>query len=240
MEDENIVQEGAVSEETASTSEETLPEGEGTEKPLTRAEIKEMIGEVTESAKREIQSAKDRARAEVEHALGRAKLAEESLAGMEKGFRDIDPEATESSKEKAELAFYRKQARIAKQRQAAMAHHQKFVDNLKQFIVESGVDVNDKRIDWGSDAKDYYEVQRRVLTSVGKIQKEGAKAETEKANQKAKDLEDAARKETDSVNTSMAAGGVGRKPNRKEIIKRFGEGDPTISRADYEKAMNER
>lgn len=238
---------GVVQGDAVSPEGETVPEDTGTlpveveaPKPLTEEErIRQVAAEVTEAAKREIQSVKDKARSEVEQALGRAGLAEETSAGMETRFRELDPEAAESAKTKAELAFYRKQVAVQQRQQAVIAFNQKFLDNINQFIVESGVDVNDKGIDWGNDAKDYFEKQRRILTSVGKIQRENLTATEAKASQKVADAEALTRQEVDSVDTSIPAG-AGRSPKRQDIIKRYSEGDPNISTAEYQKAMEQK
>ena len=199
---EKDVQSDVVSEETTLPEVLPSPEVEEVEKPLTMKQLEEILTKTLEPISRRIQGADDRSQA----ALDRARMLEEISTDIGKGFAEADPEGAESAKLKARVKFYEQRDAMIRQQQAAMTHHQRFLDNMKQFIVESGVDVNDKGIDWGKDTRDYIEMQDRILTSVAKVQKEKSKVGESKASQKAKDLENLARKEVDSVETLTPMG----------------------------------
>jgi len=88
------------------------------------------------------------------------------------------------------------------------AFNQKFDEQMGQFITNMGIDVNDKRLDKGADAKDYWEKQQRILASVSKIQKENQKDAEEKLTQQQKDFEAKIRKDLglDTEDTSTPTG----------------------------------
>ena len=212
MDDKDVQPKGDVSQETPSVEAETPTPEPPQPQPLTEDVLKQRIdeavgkalGEQTEKAKREIQSVKDKSKAEIEQAYRRAYTAETTLQG-------IVPELDEDTRNKLELhqlrgvaAQYQSKEQEDAQRQQMETFVQTFNSQMNQFITDAGIDPADKRIDWGKDAKDYFEVQQRVLSSVNKIQKENTKAADEKRSQDLKDLEAKLRKDLglDSVDTS--------------------------------------
>lgn len=239
MADDNIVQENVVSEETTLVEGDS-PEGGEAEQPLTEAEkvrqiVQEAVDKAMAGAKREIQSVKDKATAEVDRALNRASLAEGTLAGINKGFKELDPEAAESARLKAENDYYRRMAATQQQAQANKALEDELIEHLQDL----GIDPKDERLDWAKDIKEpglagYMKGKKRFDKSVADILKGNAKASQEELAQEKKRIE---AKEVDSVETSASAGVRG-KLKRQEIIKRYSEGDPSISTEDYKKAMN--
>jgi hypothetical protein len=215
MADEKNVQPGGASEKGEPSPEGKPPEGgEPQPQPLS-PELEERIKQVvaqatntaTEAARREIQSVKDKARLEVEQAQARASLAEGTLAGVERS-EDLDPQTVELAKLRARDKALRQQAFVTQRQQQVTAFNQKFDEQMEQFITNMGIDANDKRLDKGADAKDYWEKQQRILASVSKIQKENQKETEEKLTQQQKDFEAKIRKDLglDTEDTSTPVG----------------------------------
>jgi len=218
--DEQDVQPDVVSEGTPS------PEAEKPQaQPLTEERIQQIVDErlgsakqEVERARRELQSWKDRTSNEVE----RARLAEETLASYQAGFRDIDPDNAELMRLKASDKAYKMTEYQRQQRQQAENFDRSFLGNMSQTIAEMGVDPNDKRIDWGERKGDYLADQRKILASAVKISKENAKVAQDKSVQQQKDREDKEREEVDSVDTSASVGVGG---SDKDFLEKFGRGE---------------
>lgn len=221
------VQSDVVSEET------TPPEAEV--QPLTEARIKEIIAQATEEGKREIQSVKDKARAEIEAALGRATLAEDTLAGFETGLKEIDPDATELAKYKARDRAHQAREAQERQRQQGATFRKAFYESETQSIIDFGVDPNDKRIDWGEDAPDPIVARRRISASVALIHKETAKGAEDKLTQRQQEFEAKTRKDLglDSVDTSASVGVGG---SDAEFQRDFASGKLPYTKANAERA----
>jgi hypothetical protein len=157
---------------------------------------------------------------------------------------DLDPDTLqkiELAELRAKDASYKTAEQEEQSRQQMNDFVQTFNSQLNQFIVDSGIDPNDKRIDWGADAKDYFEVQRRVLASVNTIRKENVTMETENRDKEKKDLEAKfeakfvqMRKDLglDSVDTSTPVGGG---TNEDKWLADYGDGKYN-SAADHKKA----
>lgn len=133
----------------------------------------------TEKSRREIQSAKDKATAEINAALRRARIAEATLGATKAQLQSLDPDVAKEM-ELAELREKERQ-RIALEQEEQAAKYQStvvqtFYDNMNQFVIGLGVNPTDPRIDWAGDASDLLTMQRRILDSVTKIQKEEKKA----------------------------------------------------------------
>ena len=171
-------------------------------------QLTDKLAEQTDLSKREIQSFKDKALKEIESAQARAQFAEDTLTSVEAGFKETDPEAAEKARLQAEVTHYRRTGVAQAQRQQVEVFDKSFQENMNQFITGMGIDPNDKRIDWGTDAKDYLSKQQRILASVNKIQKEGQKALQDNLTQQQTDFEAKIRKDLglDSEDTSISAG----------------------------------
>jgi len=182
--------------------------------PLTQESVAQMVqaelAKATESAKREIQSIKDKARAEVDQHLRKSQLAEATLNQVRSKLKDADPAFAEQL-EVEELRVRDRAYRSQEQEQATYQQQaqfdQQFKQNLSQFVSGLGVNPEDKRVDWGEDAANYLDKQNRILASVVKIQQEESKAATTKRSQEFKEMEMKLRKDLglDSVDTSNPA-----------------------------------
>ena len=227
--EEVAAKEGEVSEGT------TSKEGE-TPQSLTPELVREMIKESLATEREKIrQSVADKSRFEFEKALKRASVAESTL-------QNIIPELDEETKTKIELARLRGQAaqyQTKEQEDEARRQyeefHQTFNAQMTEFITDSGIDPNDKRIDWGKDAKDAFEMQHRIHTSVAKILKENKKSEDEKRSQEIKDLETKLRKELglDSVDTSNPVSAT----SEQTWLEQWGNGDIEATPQNLKKAV---
>lgn len=192
---------------------EVKTEGEKNQ-PLTEEILNQRISEATkvfteqvEAAKRELQSAKDKHKLEIERARNETQIHKNALDSIKSSIGESDPDVV-SRLELAELRAKEKARAEADQYQTVAQQQQALIDSfnsgLTEFIKESGIDVSDKRIDWGDDAKTLLEKQQRILKSVNKIQKELQKNTKEEQTQAFKDMEMKLRKELglDSVDTS--------------------------------------
>jgi len=221
----------------------TLPEVE-TPQPLSLTEeqintkISEAVSKELEIAKREIQSAKDKSTAEVTSALKRAKLAETTLQSMRGSLKEADPEVAQTL-ELAELRardqHYKESEGQDYARQQQTVFDQSFHTQMNQFIVGMGIDPNDPKIDWGTDATNYLDKQQRILSSLGGIQKANSKTAEEKRSQEVKELEAKLRKELglDSVDTSSPVG----TGSDQAWLERWGNGDIEATPQNLKKAM---
>jgi len=242
MTDEPVVQPDESSKEGEASKEEVGKETEQQPQPqpLTEERIKQIVAEATtvatEVAKREIQSVKDKARQEVEDAQARTGFAEDALAGLGK---DADPEAVELAKLRASDTYHRKMGAAQAQRQQAETFDKGFQENMTQFITQVGVDPNDKRIDWGADARTYLDKQQRILTSVGKIQQENQtsiqKTLQDNVTQQIKDAEVRIRKDAglDTEETGVSPGISG---TDADFIDKFGKGELPYNKENVERA----
>jgi len=204
--------EGTISKEGVASKGEDEAKAEQTPtQPLTEERIKQLIEEAHDKGRRLGQSWHDREiadmRTEIEKAQARANLAEGTLAGVERS-EDLDPQAVELAKLRARDKAYRQQVFVTQRQQQVTAFNQKFDEQMEQFITNMGIDANDKRLDKGADAKDYWEKQQRILASVSKIQKEDQKEAEEKLTQQQKDFEAKIRKDLglDTEDTSTPVG----------------------------------
>lgn len=205
--------------ESVSTEVIKPPEPSAEEKmtAMIQAEVAKAVAKETELARREIQSVKDKSKAEVESALRRVRLAESTAEATRRSLQSLDPDTAE----KVELAGYRakEQGRQSLEREDVARRqqeefHQQFHSNLTQFITGLGVDPADQRIDWAGDATNagnYLEAQRRVLDSVSKIQKENVKVTESNLDKKIKEAEARIAKKLgyDEVNSVSTAASVG-------------------------------
>lgn len=210
--DKKGVQSEEVSQETKSTEAETETTQTETQEQttpqfLTREEVQQMLTEERDKIK---QSSRDISRKEIEDAQRRVGLAEDTLAGYDKGLGQLDPEQAELIRLRAESTAHRRGDAEEARRQQMTVFDKSFTANMNQFITSAGLDPNDKRIDWAEDVTtgDYLAKQQRILASVTKIQKDEAKVADDRRSQEFKDMEDRLRKDLgfDSVDTSTSAG----------------------------------
>jgi len=160
--------------------------------------------------KREMQGIKDK---EVAEAQRRARLAEAKASAFESGFEGLD----EDSRQKAELAYYKKQAKTSqdiaqeeeakrKQDEQAKVYFEQLDNSLKGHLTELGIDPNDKEVDWAKDAPDYLDGRKRFDASVAKIIKRKEKEAETKLESKWKDMELKLRKDLGLDSVDMTAG----------------------------------
>lgn len=207
---------------------------EAVAKAVAEATVKE-----TERSKREIQSAKDKAMAEVAAAQRRARFAESTMDATRTRIKELDPDIAKEM----ELAEYRakEQNRQAMEQQEQAAQYQadivqQFHSQMNQLITGLGVDPIDKRIDWADDAPDLLTAQRRIQDSVVKIQKENIQTMQSGFEKRLKDLEEKAKQaniEVNSVDTTVSPGIVAGSDD--EFLKKFGAGELPFTKANKER-----
>jgi len=169
---------GAVAPEGANPPVQPSPEDAKIQELVAKAVAVE-IAKQSEAAKREIQSVKDRARAEVEAAQRRARLAETTSTTVMQQLKEADPDSMtrlELARLKAEEAERQRLEHEDAAKRAQAEFHQQFHSGLVDVVTEMGYDPTDKRIDWAEDAPNYLEAQKRVLKSVAKMKRETDKS----------------------------------------------------------------
>lgn len=174
-------------------------------------EIAKVLTAETEKAKREIQSVKDKGRAEVEAAQRRARFAETTLEATKRKVNELDP----SIGAEIELARYRaedearRQQELSESAQRQQAEfHEQFTSSLRETIVDMGIDPEDKRIDWATDSPNYLDAHKRVMKSAAKIKRESEIALQESVKKQLKESEDKIRRDL-GVNSVDTSGGTG-------------------------------
>ena len=217
--------------------------------PLTEERIQQLIAEATKKAieegktlgKREMQGIKDKEVAEVKR---KADLAERRAKSYESSFTDLDEDTrsrVEQQKTKGELEFYK----AREQEEEARKQQEEYVERLNQSLKEEvsvlGIDPADKRIDYASDAKDYFEGRKRFSASLAKVVKEDKenleKTLVQKAEDRFKQMETDFRKKhgLDSQDTTTSPGVVNQ--SEADFMAAFGAyelPDTKENRARYE------
>ena len=216
-----------------------VPSPEEAMATLIEQKVAEAIAKSTELAKREIQSVKDKATAEVQAAQRRTRFAEGTLTSTRQQLQTLEPDVAKEM-ELAELRA-REQGRLTMEQEEAstrqqLEFHQQFQSNLTQFITGLGVDPADKRIDWAGDAPNYLEAQRRVLDSVSKIQKANIQTLQSGLEKRLNALENKSKQvdiEANSVSTATSPGVVA--GSDAEFTKKFGAGDLPLTKENVER-----
>ncbi len=166
------------------SGEQPKPQGQDApvqEKPLSREEFEQLKKDflaLQDSAKRDIQSAKDKSIAEVQRAKAaelQARIAEERLARIKAGVAKESPDLAKD----IELDDYRAKEEVAKRLSFEETHSrqlaenaQRVRENLESYLDDKGIDRKDPRVDWGDGVTDYATGYGRFLKSVAKIEKE--------------------------------------------------------------------
>ena len=214
---------------------------------LTEERVQEMIAEATAKAvaaakelgRRELQSQQDRNRAEVEVAVRRAKLAEDTSKTARQRIQELDPDAAKDL-ELSELRA-REVNRVAVEQETAQRQQQEIQgkalqDSLHAHLEALGIDPKDKRIDWAADISDYVQGRNRFDASLVKIIKEERQTMQNSLEKRLKDLEAKVSKvstEANSVDTTISPGVVA--GSDAEFLKKFGAGELELNKANVER-----
>ena len=234
---DDIVQPETVQEGTESTTEEKPQEIQ----PLTEERIQQLIAEETEKVRRQLQSDKDRAIAEVRReAEKRVRLAEGRAGAYETSFDGLD-EDTRKDAELAMLRSERKSTQELAQEEAQRRNQEEYAQRLQSSLAEHvkslGITQEDKRIDWATDAPDYLTGRSRFDASIAKILQADRKTTEDKQKQDFKDLESKLRKDLglDTVEPSAGAG-VGRTSDN-DFLDKYGKGELPDSKENRDRAI---
>ena len=219
------------------------PKGGEPKTELTEERVQQLVAEVTtravaeakEAGRRTLQSEQDRNR-NVER---RARLAESRVSAYETSFKGLD-EDTQKDIELAKLReqdkYYQSTTQEETQRQQEAAYYQRMNDSLSEEVKSWGVEPNDKRIDYASDAPDYFTGRKRFSDSLQKIIRDDQKKTEEKQTADFKNLESKLRKDLglDSVDTT--AGGGGGSDSDAEFKKGLGDGSIALNKETMARA----
>ena len=225
-------------EETAST--EAEPQ---TPQPLTEERVQQLIAEQTELVRRQTQSEKDKAIAEIrreaEKQVRRAQTERDTIKSTLKGYdpesgRDIN-ELLEVAESKGQREYYESLARDEEQRKGFETYRQQLQGSLKSHLESLGIDPEDKRIDWAENESDFLTGRSKFDASVAKILKENQGAAEKRMKDDFKQLEATLRRELnlDSVETTTAAGGG---DSDAEFLDKFGKGEVPYTKENKERA----
>ena len=225
----------------APTDAATPPEPSQEEKlaALIEQKVTSAIAQATEMAKREIQSVKDRSRAEVEAAVRRAKLAENVLSVTRQRSQELDPDLAKEL-ELSELRAKEASRATLEQESAQRQQQETFATALRNSLLAHlaalGIDPEDKRIDWAKDTANYVEGRSRFDASVAKVLKEEKQTMQSSLEKRLKDLEakiSQASTEANSVSTTTSPGVV--VGSDKDFTKKFASGELPLTKANIER-----
>ena len=219
------------------------PKGDETKVELTEERVQQLIAEATttavakaeEAGRRNLQSEQDRNR----NTDRRAKFAESKASAYETSFKGLDEDTQrdiELARLREESKFNQSTAQEETQKQQQAAYYQQMNDSLSEEVRSWGIEPDDKRIDFASDAPDYFTGRKRFSDSLQKIVRENQKKTEEKQGQDFKDLESKLRKDLgiDSVDTT--AGGSGESDSDAVFKKGLGDGSIPLNKANMERA----
>lgn len=228
------------------------PEPSAEEQKLTeliQKQVAEAVGKATDLAKRELQSVKDKATAEVKQAQRRAQLAENTMTATRTHLQTVDPDVAKEM-ELAQLRAEREGRTTLEQEDTQTrqeeAQAKALQDSLLANLEALGIDSKDKRIDWAEDSPNYIQGRGRFDASVAKIVKEEKQTMQSGLEQRLKDLEAkvgrvAAEENIEANSVSTAASSGPAAGSDAEFIKKFGNyelPDTKENRARYQKIIS--
>lgn len=195
---------------------------------------------------REIQSAKDRAIAEVARVQQRARIAENALTGVRNRIAQDNPDVAkdmELEQLRGEKAANQMTAAEQADYQRRAEFHNNFYGSVTEFITSAGIDPNDKRLDYGNEpaqAGDYLGAQRKIQASVAKILKENAVKEKASHEAEIAKIKRELGIDVDSVETSTPVGGTltGGIPTNMAAFKKWYKALTPKEAAAKEKEIN--
>lgn len=251
MTDEGVQGLASTTEPVQKTGEQgaTTASGEQVKEPSIAEQVKAAVtaamGDVLEKNKRELQSAKDKAAAELNSLQRRLRASEEEMNLTARRVHELDPEVAkelELTRYKAKEAVSITLAAEQQQQEAREKFHRDFRETLEQSISGLGVDPKDPRIDWGTDSLEtisYFNLQKKVMDSVVKIKKEdeGIKASTLRQTID-KELRDKYGITEANSDTAQTSGGVTGSGIPKSKAK-FAEWVAGLNEVDYKKHRKE-
>ncbi len=243
---ENVSQEQTSTEETTSQETETKEKEQSKEQPFNKeqeARIQQMVAQASteatnqavEAGRRQLQGEQDRNK----NVDRRARLAESRVAGYETSFKGLDEETqkdVELTRLREQDKHYQSTAQEDEQRRQQDAYYQQMNQSLIDEVKSWGVDLEDKRIDYASDAPDYFAGRKRFIDSLQKIVKENQKKTEEKQGEDFKNLESKLRKDLglDSVDTTT--GGVGGSDSDADFKKGIGDMSLPLNKVNMARA----
>lgn len=192
----------------------------------------------TENSRRAIQSAKDKAMAEVTAAQRRAKMSESTLETMRSRLQTADPEVAKEM-ELAELRA-QVQGRMTLEQEETLAKQQEafyndFSASQLQFVTDMDIDPTDKRVDWGKDALTPLEAKKRLEASVAKIHKENVQT-MRGLEKRLQDLEKQAKAVSVEANSVSTATSSGVAESDKSFLKQWNDGTLPATKENLAKA----
>lgn len=201
--------------------------------------VAQQVAAIRETGRRELQSQQDKNRAEAERYARQARGTQTVLDETFRQVQQLDPETAE----KLELARLRAERQSRTQqdqeeatRQEQTAFHQQFYNNMAQMVQSMGLDVNDPRIDWGQDAANYFEAQRRIADSAQKIQKTNYDASLGSIQKQLSDLQEKLKAANIEVNSVPAGTPPGVASNSdSDFVAKFASGEIPLSKANIER-----
>jgi hypothetical protein len=174
------------------------------EKPLTKEEVQNMIGEVDKKWQSVLDKKQKELTAEAVKYHKRAQNAESQIQTINE-LAMTNPQLNAQLRAAMTTAQVRElQARDTAER--VEQEKQEFYDQVSESLKELDIDPADKRLDLAEDAKNATEATRRIMASIAKIQKEDKQKSQKKFED---DTKSKIRKEEgiDSVDNSTGGSG---------------------------------
>ena len=191
-------------------------------------DVQKLISEQIEIVKRQVQSEKDKAIAEIRREAERkTKFAESRAGAYESVLKTADEELkplAEKARITADSQFYREFYEQQESEKRAKAYDEQLAQSLRDEVTALGIDPDDKGLDYANNATDYFTGRKRFTESVSKILK-GKEIEREKQmDSKWTQLETDFRKKhgLDSQDTTVASGVVNQ--SEADFMADFGSG----------------
>uniref|UniRef100_A0A6H1ZG55 Uncharacterized protein n=1 Tax=viral metagenome TaxID=1070528 RepID=A0A6H1ZG55_9ZZZZ len=192
-------------DEQTNVQAENVP-GEGTpsteaQKPLDETRLQQILSEHSETLKRQLQSEKDKAIAEVrKEAERRIRMAEDRTSAIKSTLAGYDPDSGKDlgqtvrmaeleAQERSRLSYAQQEEQRRLQEQA----YGSFKSQVAQYATDVGLDP--QKLDWGDDSEQLLDKQSRLLKQIGTQQKESQKRAQDELKKQQADFESKIREE---------------------------------------------
>lgn len=204
--------EGTVSEEVVS-GDDTPPKADELD-PKVAEMISKQVAEGIEKERKHFQAIADRDIREhkkrADRATGQARDARANVSAMRTAYRSAGAggQAVRTADQDFRDTQFAQQEQEEVQKEQLEKFTEDFETNSRELIEQFGIDPKDERIDWGEDSSDFLQRQKRILSSVAKINAGNQSAFKEKLEERLEDMNRQNRKDQglDSADDSIPTG----------------------------------
>ena len=210
-------------------------------------EIDSKIKTLTEQSRREIQSAKDKAKVEVQRAQRDTQQMSQAFDFARAQVGQDDPELATRLRLAQLEASQRTTAQQEAERQyeeARQKAEEDFQTSIKSIITGLGLDPSDPKIDMAGDTQNFTEKMSRILSSAVGVHNENVATREKGFEERLKALESGQQRQTNveqnSVESTSSQQGEVRTPDA-EFMSKFGSGELPMNKENldrYNKIVN--